>query len=93
VCSVACADYASNSLEILERANRLYSIGANRQKIPVISWFLGIFGLVGVCFAAFQWWDDSPQWPVVVVAGGIGLLFIAFALFIWRRYRALGLSL
>jgi hypothetical protein len=93
VCSDACADHASTNLEIVERAKRLYSIGANRPKIPVNSWFLGIFGLVCVCFAALQLWDDSPLWPVVVVTGSLGLLFIAFSVIFWRRYRALGLSL
>jgi len=46
-----------------------------------------------VCFAAFQLLDNSPLWPVVVVMGGLGLLFIAFSVIFWRRYRALGLSL
>ena len=93
VCSDPCADHASTNLEIVERAKRVYSIGENRPKIPVNSWFLGIFGLICVCFAAFQWWDNSPLWPVVVVTGSLGLLFVAFSVIFWRRYRALGLSL
>jgi hypothetical protein len=93
VCSDPCADYASTNLEIVGRAKRVYSIGENRPKIPMGALFFGIFGLLFMCFAALEWWGDSPLWPVVTVTGSFGVVFVAFSVIFWRRYRTLGLSL
>ena len=92
VCSDACADSVEINRQIVERAKGVYSIGRN-PKIPVGAWFFGVTGPLCVGIAVALWWGDPSSWPLVSYFGGVGVLFSAFAMLIWRRYRALGLSL
>jgi len=92
VCSEACAQFALDFREIQDRAKRIYSIGT-KPRIPVGAWFFGILGALSLIIAAVLWWNDPRNWSDVVVPGGIGLLLLGFSVFIWRRYRSVGLSL
>jgi hypothetical protein len=92
VCSDACAAYALINHEMVDRARRIYSIGT-KPKIPVGAWFLGSLGLLSVGIAAVLLWNDPTGWANAGPPGGFGLLLIGFSVFMWRRYRSLGLSI
>jgi len=92
VCSEACAQFAIVTRELQDRAKRIYSIGT-RLKIPVGAWLYGILGLLSLIGSTVLWWSDPKCWPAVAFPGAVGLLFLGFSVFIWRRYRAVGLSL
>jgi hypothetical protein len=92
VCSDACAEFAIVNHQIVDRAKRVYSIGA-KAKIPVGAWFFGTTGLLMLAISGVLWWSDPAGWPAAAYPGGFGVLFLAFAVFILRRYRSVGLSL
>ena len=92
VCSDACADLADVNRQMVERARRLYSIGV-KQKIPLGAWFFGIAGALALVIAVLLLWSDPNGWPIAAYCGGIGVLFLGFSVFTWRRYRAVGLNL
>jgi len=92
VCSEVCAQFAIDTHEIQDRAKRIYSIGV-KPRIPVGAWFFGTFGLLVLFITALLLWSDRNNWPTAALSGGFGVLFLVFAVFIWRRYRSVGLNL
>jgi hypothetical protein len=91
VCSDACAESTRVSQEIVERAKRVYSIGA-RPKIPLATWYFGVIGVAAVLFAVVEWVQNASGGLIFLFAS-VGILFLSFAMFIWRRYGSVGLSL
>ena len=92
VCSEACAQFVTDNQAIVDRAKRVYSIGV-KSKIPLGAWFFGTMGVVMLGIAALFLWTDPHGWPVAAYPGAFGLLLVVFAVFVWRRYRAVGLNL
>jgi hypothetical protein len=92
VCSDACAQFAIDNQAIVDRAKRVYSIGV-KPKIPLGAWFFGTMGVVLLGIAGLLAWSDPNGWPAAAYPGGFGLLLLVFAVFVWRRYRAIGLNL
>ena len=92
VCSDACAELALINHQIVERARRVYGIGV-KPKIPLGAWFFGAVGLLILSSATLILWSNSNDGPTAAYTGGFGLLFLVFAVFIWRRYRSVGLNL
>jgi hypothetical protein len=92
VCSDACAEAANINLQIVNRATKLYSIG-QRPKVPLVAWLFGVVGALFEVVAFVMWWGDPSGWPAALYFAVAGVLFGAFAVFVWRRYRAVGLSL
>jgi hypothetical protein len=92
VCSDPCADHASTQLAIVERAKRVYSIG-ERPRIPIASWLFGVLGAFLLGGAVLVRSGDSSLWQLALVCGVFGVTLCAFAVFYWRRYRAVGLNL
>jgi hypothetical protein len=92
VCSEVCAQFAIDTHEIQDRAKRIYSIGV-KPRIPVGAWFFGTVGLLVFAFTGLLLWSDANNWATAAPSAGFGVLFLVFAVFIWRRYRSVGLNL
>jgi hypothetical protein len=92
VCSDACAEFAIVNHQIVDRAKRVYSIGV-KARIPLGTWFFTAAGLFMLSVGAFLAWSDPAGWSAAAYPGGLGALFLVFAVLIWRRYRSIGLNL